>query len=253
MFYSVLKRVIFFILLIALWELLYRFEIWPKYVLPSPVTVCKTLVHGFQDKTILIGIAITMKRIAIGYGISIIIGILLGMLIGRIKLLEETLGSLILGLQTLPTICWLPLALLWFGLNDKTIIFLVIMGGTLSIAIATDAGVKSVPPIYIRATRTMGAKGWKLYFEVIFPAALPYIVTGMKQGWSFAWRALMAGELLTVCMGLGHLMMIGRELNNMSQVIAVMLVIVIIGVLIDLLFFVKIERLIRERWGSAKA
>lgn len=251
--YGILKKAIFFIFLIALWELLFRFEIWPEYILPSPLSVWKTLIHGFKDKSILIGVAITMKRIAIGYGISIVIGILLGMLIGRVRLLEETLGTLILGLQTLPTICWLPLALLWFGLNDKTIIFLVIMGGTLSIAIATDAGVKSVPPLYIRAARTMGAKGWKLYFEVILPAALPYIITGMKQGWSFAWRSLMAGELLIVCMGLGHLMTIGRELNNMSQVIAVMFVIIAIGILVDLLFFVKVERRIRERWGLAKA
>lgn len=251
--YGILKKAIFFIFLIALWELLFRFEIWPEYILPSPLSVWKTLIHGFKDKSILIGVAITMKRIAIGYGISIVIGILLGMLIGRVRLLEETLGTLILGLQTLPTICWLPLALLWFGLNDKTIIFLVIMGGTLSIAIATDAGVKSVPPLYIRAARTMGAKGWKLYFEVILPTALPYIITGMKQGWSFAWRSLMAGELLIVCMGLGHLMTIGRELNNMSQVIAVMFVIIAIGILVDLLFFVKVERRIRERWGLAKA
>ncbi len=251
--YGILKKAIFFIFLIVLWELLFRFEIWPEYILPSPLSVWKTLIHGFKDKSILIGVAITMKRIVIGYGISIVVGILLGMLIGRVRLLEETLGALILGLQTLPTICWLPLALLWFGLNDKTIIFLVIMGGALSITIATDAGVKSVPPLYIRAARTMGAKGWKLYFEVILPAALPYIITGMKQGWSFAWRSLMAGELLIVCMGLGHLMTIGRELNNMSQVIAIMFVIIAIGILVDLLFFVKVEKRIRERWGLAKA
>ncbi|GAB64023.1 ABC transporter permease component [Candidatus Jettenia caeni] len=193
-----------------------------------------------------------MKRIAIGYGISIVIGVLLGLLIGRIRIFEETLGSLISGLQTLPTICWLPLALLWFGLNDKAIIFLVAMGAVLSITIATDAGIKSVPPLYIRAAKTMGARGLNLYFEVILPAALPYIITGMKQGWSFAWRSLMAGELLIVCLGLGHLLMIGRELNDMSQVIAVMIVIIIIGILVDRLFFVKMEKHIRERWGLAK-
>jgi len=193
-----------------------------------------------------------MKRIAIGYGISIVIGILLGLLIGRVRIFEETLGSLISGLQTLPTICWLPLALLWFGLNDWSIMFLVIMGAVLSITIATDAGVKNVPLLYMRAAKTMGARGWKLYLEVIIPAALPYIITGMKQGWSFAWRSLMAGELLIVCVGLGHLLMVGRELNDMSQVIAVMIVIIIIGILVDRLFFVKVERRIRERWGLVK-
>ena len=250
--YSTLKKVIFFILLIGLWELLFRCGIWPEYILPSPVTVCKTLIRGIQDYTLLIGIAISMKRIAIGYGISIVIGILLGLLIGRFRIFEETLGSLISGLQTLPTICWLPLSLLWFGLNDRSIIFLVFMGAVLSITIATDAGVKSVPSLYIRAARTMGAKGWKLYLEVIIPAALPHIITGMKQGWSFAWRSLMAGELLIVCLGLGHLLMIGRELNDMSQVVAVMLVIIMIGILVDRLFFIKVEKRIRERWGLAK-
>ncbi|MEK6635226.1 MAG: ABC transporter permease [Planctomycetota bacterium] len=251
--YSIIKRALFFILLIGIWELLFRFGIWPEYVLPTPVSVGKTLIHGFQDHTFLIGIAISMKRIAIGYGISIVIGIFLGLLIGRIRIFEETLGSLISGLQTLPTICWMPLALLWFGLNDRAIIFLVIMGAVLSITIATDTGVKSVPVLYLRAAKTMGARGWKLYLEVIIPAALPHIITGMKQGWSFAWRSLMAGELLIVCLGLGHLMMIGRELNDMSQVIAVMIVIIIIGILVDRLFFVKVEQRIRERWGLIKA
>ncbi len=250
--HSIIKRILFFIVLIGIWELLYLCGIWPEYVLPSPVAVYKTLIRGFQNQTFLIGIAISMKRIAIGYGISIVIGVFLGLLLGRVRVFEETLGSLISGLQTLPTICWLPLALLWFGLNDRAIIFLVIMGAVLSITIATDTGVKSVPSLYIRAAKTMGARGWKLYLEVIIPAALPHIITGMKQGWSFAWRSLMAGELLIVCLGLGHLMMIGRELNDMSQVIAVMLVIVVIGILVDRLFFVKVERHIRERWGLSK-
>ena len=250
---NIVKRIIFYILLVGIWELLYRLGIWPEYVLPSVVSVCKTLIHGFQDQTFLIGIAVSMKRIAIGYGISIVIGILLGLLIGRVRICEETLGSLISGLQTLPTICWLPLSLLWFGLNDWSIMFLVIMGAVLSITIATDAGVKNVPLLYMRAAKTMGARGWKLYLEVIIPAALPYIITGMKQGWSFAWRSLMAGELLIVCVGLGHLLMVGRELNDMSQVIAVMIVIIIIGILVDRLFFVKVERRIRERWGLVKA
>ena len=247
------KRVVFFLMLIGMWELVFLCGIWPEYVLPSPVSVGKTLFGGFQNRTFLIGIGISMKRIAIGYGISIGIGIFLGILIARFRILEDTVGSLISGLQTLPTICWLPLALLWFGLNDRAIIFLVIMGAVLSISIATDAGVKSVPSLYIRAAKTMGAKGWRLYFEVIIPAALPHIIIGMKQGWSFAWRSLMAGELLIVCLGLGHLMMIGRELNDMSQVIAVMIVIIIIGIVVDRLFFVKVEKRIRERWGLTKS
>ncbi len=250
---GIIKRGIFFSLLVGLWELLFWLGIWPEYILPSPISVCKTLIRGFQDRSLLIGVAISMKRIAIGYGISIGIGVILGLLIGRFRIFEETLGSLISGLQTLPTICWLPLSLLWFGLNDRAIIFLVVMGAVLSIALGTDSGVKNVPPLYIRAAKTMGAKRWKLYLEVIIPAALPHIIIGMKQGWSFAWRSLMAGELLIVCVGLGHLMMIGRELNDMSQVIAVMLIIILIGIIVDRLFFMKVEKHIRERWGLGKS
>src|SRR3972149_6478629 len=133
---SILKRTMFYILFIGIWEGLFRLGIWPEYVLPSPVSVFKTLIRGFYDHTFLIGIAISMKRIAIGYGISIVIGILLGLLIGRVRIFEETLGSFITSIQPLPTIYWIPLALLWFGLNDRAIIFLVFMGAVLSITIA---------------------------------------------------------------------------------------------------------------------
>jgi NitT/TauT family transport system permease protein len=249
---GIVKKVVFFGMLIGVWEILFLVGIWPEYVLPSPVSVYQTIIRDFRDKTFLIGIAISMERIAIGYGIAIAIGIFLGLLIGRVRIIEETLGSLVSGLQTLPTICWLPLALLWFGLNDRAIIFLVAMGAVLSITTATDTGIKSVPPLYIRAAKTMGARGWRLYIEVILPAALPHIITGMKQGWSFAWRSLLAAELLIVSLGLGHLLMVGRELNDMSRVIAVMIILLIIGILVDRLFFVKVEKLIRERWGLAK-
>ena len=250
--YSLLKKVIFFAFLVGIWELLFRQGVWPEYVLPSPLSVGKTLINGFHDKTLLIGIAISMKRIAIGYGISVVIGVSLGLLTGRVKLFDDTVGSLISGLQTLPTICWLPLSMLWFGLNDRAIIFLVAMGAVLSITLGTDAGAKSVPPLYIRAARTMGAKGWKLYVDVIIPAILPHIITGMKQGWAYAWRSLMAAELLMVCLGLGHLLTVGRELNDMSRVIAVMVVLATIGILVDRVFFAKVERRIRERWGLTK-
>lgn len=220
---------------------------------PSPLSVFQTLVNGFMDRTFLIGIAISMRRIAIGYGISVIAGILLGLLIGRVKLLDETMGSLVLGLQTLPSITWLPLALLWFGLNERAIIFVVIMGAVLSITIGTYSGVKGVPPLYLKAGRNMGAQGHQLFIQVILPAALPSIVVGLKQGWSFAWRSLMAGELLFVSLGLGYLLMMGRELNDMSQVIAVMIIIIIIGLIVDRLIFAKLERNLYERWGLDRA
>ncbi|WP_258189552.1 ABC transporter permease, partial [Candidatus Hakubella thermalkaliphila] len=201
-----------------------------------------------MDRTFLIGIAISMRRITIGYGISVIAGILLGLLIGRVKLLDETVGSLVLGLQTLPSITWLPLALLWFGLNEKAIIFVVIMGAVFSITIGTYSGVKGVPPLYLKAGRNMGAQGYQLFLQVIIPAALPSIVVGLKQGWSWAWRSLMAGEMIFASLGLGFLLMMGRELNDMSQVIAVMIIIIIIGLVVEKLIFAKLESNLYERW-----
>ena len=245
----IIKLVVFYIILIGLWQGLAFLKIWPEYIFPSPLGVFKTLVTGFGDQTFIIGILVSMKRILIGFGISVVLGLVIGLLIGRIKTLDETLGTLVLGFQALPSICWLPLALLWFGLSETAMQAIVILGSLFSIIIGADTGVKNVPPIYIRAARTMGARGIQLYTRVIIPAALPSVISGFKQGWSFAWRSLMAAELLYVGLGLGHLLMMGRELNDMNQVIAVMIVIIVIGVLVDRLIFAKVENKVRERWG----
>ena len=165
------------------------------------------------------------------------------------RLLDQTLGSLVLGLQALPSICWLPLALLWFGLGEQAIVFVVVMGAVLSITLSTEAGVKNTDPLYLRAALNLGARGWRLYLLVALPAALPAIISGMKLGWSFAWRSLMAAELLYVGLGLGQLLMMGRELNDMNQVVAVMLIIIAIGLVVDRLVFTPLETRVRARWG----
>ncbi len=210
------------------------------------------MASGFVDRTIPLAAWISLKRIAIGYGISLVAGTLVGIFIGHYKWLDDTFGSLISGLQTLPSICWLPLAILWFGISEASIQFVVIMGAFLSIAIATDGGIKNIPTLYVRAALTMGTGRMDTIFRVVLPAALPSIVTGMKLGWSFAWRALMAGELLFVSMGLGHLLQMGRELNDMNQVVAIMIVIVIIGLMTDKLIFSRLEAFVQERWGTWK-
>ncbi len=243
------KQVAFYALLIALWKLLFSLRFWPSYLFPSPERVLETLVDGFKDKSFLIGIFVSLKRLVIGYSISVVLGTFLGLLIGKSKVLDETVGGFIVGLQTLPSICWLPLAILWFGLNESAITFVVVMGSLLSITIATDSGVKNIQPIYMRAGRNMGAKGRDLFLHVMLPAAFPSILMGLKQGWSFAWRSLMAGEILFVSLGLGHLLNMGRELNDMSQVIAVMIVIVLIGVVMDMLVFGVAEKKVRVIWG----
>ena len=239
----------FYVLVIMIWEVASRVGVWPKFLFPAPSEVLQTLLQGFADRTFIFGILASVRRILLGYSISLVAGVLLGLGISRNKLIAETIGSVILGLQTLPSICWLPLALLWFGLNESAIIFVVVMGALLSITTATESGIKNAPPLLIKAGQNMGARGPRLLFEVIVPAALPSIITGMKQGWSFAWRSLMAGELLYGSVGLGNLLTVGRELNDMSQVLAVMLIIIIIGLCADYLVFTRLERGMRRRWG----
>ena len=195
------------------------------------------------------GPLLDMQRLAIGYSISLVIGVTLGLFLGRSRLLEQTLGSLVLGLQALPSVCWLPLAILWLGLTDQAIIFVVVMGALFSILLGVDAGVKNTPPIYLKAARNLGAHGIALSAQVILPAALPAILNGLKQGWTFAWRSLMAGELLFFTISLGNLLNTGRDLNDASQIMAVKLLIIAIGVAIDSLIFSPIERRVRERWG----
>ncbi len=212
-----------------------------------------TLWRSMVDQSLFLAISVSLRRILLGYAISLLIGIPLGLMLARNKLLEDTVGSLVMGLQTLPSICWLPLALLWFGLNDNAILFVVVIGALLAVVVAVQDGVKNVNPTYLRAARSMGVKPISMALEVLLPASLPAILTGAKLGWSFAWRSLMAGELLFVSLGLGHMLMMGRELADMSQVLAVMLVIIALGLLTDITIFGSLEARVRERWGLSTA
>ncbi|MGZ3581502.1 MAG: ABC transporter permease [Ktedonobacterales bacterium] len=245
------RRIVFYVALIAIWQVLAQAHIWPDYLFPGPRNVFDALVSGVRHGKFIQASLVSLQRIAIGYGISLIIGTLLGVLIGRFKVLDETLGSLVLGLQALPSVCWLPLAILWLGLSERAILFVVVMGALFSITLGVSAGVKNTPPIYLHAARTLGARGIGISTQVVLPAALPAIISGLKQGWSFAWRSLMAGELLYYTLSLGNLLQSGRDLNDVAQVMAVMLVIILVGVTIDAAIFAPIERRVRERWGLA--
>jgi NitT/TauT family transport system permease protein len=192
-----LRRLLFYLALLALWQVIASSGIWPDYLLPTPGEVFSDLVSGFfQGGQYFQAMLVSLQRLAIGYAISLVLGVALGLLMARIRLFNETVGSLVLGLQALPSVCWLPLAILWWGLTEQAIIFVVVMGALFSITLGVDAGVKNTPPIYLKAARNLGARGLVLSLQVVMPAALPAILTGLKQGWSFAWRSLMAGELL---------------------------------------------------------
>jgi NitT/TauT family transport system permease protein len=173
--------------------------------------------------------------------------------LARFPRLSAVASPAVMGLQALPSICWYPLAVLWLGLNEWAILFVTAIGTLFAVASATEAAIRTIPPAYPRAAATMGAKGWRLYTRVIFPAALPTLLTGMRVGWSFAWRSLMAAEMLFMNLGLGQLLGMGRELADAAQVVAVILVILALGLAVDRLCFARLERTVRARWGFEAA
>jgi NitT/TauT family transport system permease protein len=239
--------------LIMVWQAATMSGRWSPVLLPPPRDVALYLWDALRDGTLLDAAGVTMRRLLIGYVIGIAIGLPLGLATSTSEYMQDTVGALALGLQTLPSVCWVPLALLWFGQTETALLFVVVMGTLWSVLLATDTGARNIPPIYARAARTMGSEGFDKWTRVILPASLPFVVSGMKQGWAFAWRSLMAAEIFVTILtgfGLGHLLQYGRELSAMDQVIGVMVVIVVIGLIADKLLFSPCERFLHRRWGT---
>lgn len=251
---NIIEKIVFFLILILVWECIHFIfvvwlQLWKPYTFPSFFQVVETLGHLMKNNVLFIAIVASLKRVLFGYGLSIILGGILGLVMVQFKYLAKHLSSLILGFQTLPSVCWLPFAILWFGLNENAIIFVIAIGSVFAISLAVQAGILSINPLYIKAGWTLGASGWKKFVYIIAPASFPAILSGLKQGWSFAWRALMAGEMLSATKGLGQILMVGRDLGDISQVMAVMLVIVVIGLIVDRFVFYQLERRLHEKWG----
>jgi NitT/TauT family transport system permease protein len=243
----------FFAALLAAWHLLAASGRWSPVLLPAPLDVARYLVGAAGDGTLAEAALVTGRRLGVGYLLGICLGLPLGCLTSRFRACADTLGVVALGLQTLPSVCWVPLALLWFGQTEGAMLFVVVMGTSWSIQIATDDGLRSIPPIYQRAARTMGSRGLHTVLHVLVPASLPAVLSGMKQGWAFAWRSLMAAEIYVTILtgfGLGHLLHYGRELQAMDQVLGVMFVIVLVGLAADKAVFSPAERWVRRRWGT---
>ena len=247
------RYLVFYSVLIGVWLLLAKLKVWPPYVFPTPQGVMESLWAGFADHSFWIAIGVSTKRMLLGYSLSVILGMVLGLGVASNKFLEQTMGGLLVSLQSLPSICWLPLAVLWFGLTEKAILFVVVMGSLLSVTIAMETGRQQMPKIYGMAGRNLGARGFQLFWHVLLPASLPYIVSGLKQGWAFAWRSLISGEMIFVSLGLCQMLMMRRDLNDMSLVIAVMILIVAIGYIVDGLVFRTIERRLQQKWGLTPA
>jgi len=249
--------VAFFAALVWLWHSLVRRGTWSAILLPDPSAVWIYLVGAVKDGTLLQAAAVTMRRLLIGYGIGIALGIPLGLLTARFRIFSDTIGVLALGLQTLPSVCWVPLTLLWFGQTESAMLFVVVMGSLWSMVIATDNGVRNVPPIFSRAARTMGAKPIYTLIFVMLPASLPFIVSGMKQGWAFAWRSLMAAELIAVSPhlgpGVGQVMAEASDNNDMAMAFGTLIIILIIGIGINAVFFAPLERHLLRSRGLARS
>jgi NitT/TauT family transport system permease protein len=233
--------------------------VW-EFLLPSEFFPAPSEILGYLGKAIRKGelhnaTLVTMRRLFVGYLIGIAFGIPLGMITARFKTAHLTIGVVALGLQTLPSVCWAPLAMAWFGQTETAMLFIVIMGTIWAVILATDHGIRQIPPLYREAAETMGSRGLHLWFRVLIPASLPHIVSGTKQGWAFAWRSLMAAEIyisIITASGLGHVLHYGRELGDMKQVLGIMLVIIIIGFAADKLLFSPWENFLRRRWGLSR-
>ena len=243
------KQIIFYISLISIWQLVSMTNIWPNNLFPSPYEVAEDLVYAASDGSLFFGIGTSILRLIVGLAIAIAGGMLLGIFMARVEIVNQTIGSLVLGLQSIPSVAWVPLAILWFGLTDGGIIFVTAIGSMFAVTIATYTGVKNINPHYVEAARNMGAKGTQLAIYVLIPAAFPYLISGFKQGWAFAWRGVIGAELLFSFLGLGFLLNVGRQLNDISQVFAIMLVIMMVGIAIDGIIFKRLENKVMSRWG----
>ena len=240
-------------LVLALWQLFYLSNFHgdtARGLVKGPGTVLPNLWDQLMHGQLKLAIRTTLERAVVGYGLSLVIGVIIGAAVSRIPPLRAAVGSIITGLQTMPSIAWFPLAIILFGGSNAAILFVVVLGSAPSIANGMIAGVDYTPPILLRAGKVMGLRGPALYRYLILPASLPAFVAGMKQAWAFAWRSLMAGELVVPLAGasLGVLLNTYQQALDFTSVVAVMIVILIIGIIVDGLFS-KADLAIRNRWG----
>jgi NitT/TauT family transport system permease protein len=250
---SVLPPILFVVVLIAAWQL-YIVVAQPRPdIVPGPLDVLAAITQAWESGRLQLAVATSLERGVIGFLISVAIGTPLGLLLAEVRPLRRAIGPIISGLQVLPSVAWVPAAIIWFGLSDATVYFVVLMGAIPSIVNGLIAGVDQVPPQLRRVGTVLGARRWRLATLVVLPAALPGYVAGLKQGWAFSWRSLMAAEIIamggTIGFGLGSMLQQTRELADLAGVLATILVILAIGILIELVVFAPLERRMLRRRG----
>jgi NitT/TauT family transport system permease protein len=250
---KVLPPFIAIALVLALWQLAYHFQLKPHYLLPGPADVANSLWQMWQQGTLIGYVWTSISRGALGFLFSVVIGTPLGLLVARVKPVRAAIGPILSGLQSLPSVAWVPAAVIWFGLSNATIYAVVLLGAVPSIANGLMGGLDQIPPLFLRAGRTIGASGLNAVRHILLPAALPGYIAGLKQGWAFSWRSLMAAELIVsspnLGTGLGQLLEQGSTLQDMSWVLSAILLILIVGIGIELLVFAPLERRVLRSRG----
>jgi NitT/TauT family transport system permease protein len=243
-------KVLAIVIVLAVWQLIHVSG-WKKEIFPGPAATLSNLGHQLQTALLWHAIATTVERAIIGFGLAVVIGAVIGALVSRIPPLRAAVGSLITGLQTMPSIAWFPFAIILFGITTTAILFVIVMGAAPSIANGLITGVDYTPPLLLRAGKMMGLRRLSLYRYLILPASLPAFVAGLRQGWAFAWRSLMAGELLVIIANqpsLGVLLSTYQDQADMESVNAIIIVLLVLGIIVHTLFSLA-DRAIRRRWG----
>jgi NitT/TauT family transport system permease protein len=210
------------------------------------------MFFGFIESDYLFAILESFRRVLLGYLLAVFVGIFCGLAIARYKILDNTIGASLTALQSIPSVAWVPLALLWFGISEAAVLFIVVLEAFIPSALGVRTGVHTIPKEIIRAAQALGARYIDLYIRVIFPSIIPQLISSLRLSWAFAWRALIAGELFVNGVGIGQKLELGRSLADMSQVMSMIIIIAILGYVTDDLFFRTIEKKVQKIWGFNK-
>lgn len=234
---------------LAIWELLVNLAIWPRFLFQGPADVTRSLVDLWNRTLLIRGIVATLSRLAVGFLLSLVLGALLAFLMVHFVTFGKGIQPYVLGLQTFPSIAWVPLALIWFGFSEAALLFVTIIGSLFAVTVSFADALRTVPPVYLRAARNMGSDGMDLILRVTVPAALPHLVSAAKVGWSLAWRSLIGAEVIFATVGLGFLLTQGREFFRIEQVMGIMTLILVLGVLVDRVVFSRTQEWVNRGRG----
>lgn len=250
---SLVPPLLAIVVLIVVWWAVAAARLQPSYVLPGPQSVGQALWESISGGEAGRAVRNSLARAFIGFGISVVIGTVLGLLLAKVGWLRRGFGPIVTGLMVLPSVAWVPAAILWFGISNEAMLFVVVLGATPSIANGLVSGIGQIPALYERAGRVLGARGLDAIRFIVMPAALPGYLGGLRQGWAFAWRSLMAAELIAFSpalgIGLGQLLDQGRELSDMSMVMASIIMILVVGIVVELCVFAPLERRVLRNRG----